>query len=141
MTEDGRTYREGDNMTLNGSQVPKSGDVVLVVSQRSCNHEIPDRLAKVVSQVDKAMRAEGLNNNRYRYVTLPVINVQLIHIRSFCHNIMKAVMPPFLALSIYTGIETNMYLFLFRRTRSHLALVFAFAMIFSDVCRYSHRWV
>ena len=66
MTEDGRTYMEGGNMTLSGNQVPKSGDIVFVASQRSCNRDIIDTLSKVVTQVDKAMTAEGLNNNRYR---------------------------------------------------------------------------
>ena len=66
MTEDRRTYREGDNMTLTDKDVPKSADVVIVASQRSCNRDIVDSLVKVVTQVDKALGAEGLNNNRYR---------------------------------------------------------------------------
>ena len=68
MTEDGRTYREGDNMTLSGDQVPRSADVVIVASQRSCNGDIKDLLPKVVTQINKAMTAEGLNNNRFRYL-------------------------------------------------------------------------
>ena len=66
MAEDGRTYREGDNMTLSGKDVPKSADVVFVASQRTCNRDIVDSLDKVVTQVEKALQAEGLNNNRYR---------------------------------------------------------------------------
>ena len=68
-TEDGRTYREGDNMTLSSKEVPKSADVVIVASQKSCNRDLVDILPKVVTQVDKALEGEGLNNNRYRYET------------------------------------------------------------------------
>ncbi len=65
MTEDGRAYREGDNMTLSGQAVPRSADVVLVVSQRACNRDIVESLTKVVTQTDKALKAQGLSG-RYR---------------------------------------------------------------------------
>ncbi len=53
-------------MTLSGDQVPKSADVVIVASQRDCNRDVVSSLGKVVTQVDKALKAEGMSNNRYR---------------------------------------------------------------------------
>ena len=63
-----RNFYEGESHTLEEDNVPKSADVVLVVSHQKCNKGVLDKLADLVSLTDKALKAEGMSDNRFGLV-------------------------------------------------------------------------
>ncbi len=63
-----RHFLEGESITLNKNMVPKSADVVLVVAHQTCNTDVVDKISDIVSLTDKALKARGLQNNRFGLV-------------------------------------------------------------------------
>lgn len=62
----GKTF--SNSTTLKGADVPQSADVVLVVSHRSCNTELVNKLDNIVNQIDSSFKERGIKRARYSLV-------------------------------------------------------------------------
>jgi len=61
-------YFEGDNYVIDSDNLPKSADTVLVVEEKSCNERVAAKLTGVVRDMERALMAKGLRNNRFGLV-------------------------------------------------------------------------
>lgn len=64
----GQRLFEGEPQTLEGSDVPQSADVLIVVSMASCNTEVIPKLQDLVNRLDAALIIKGMDNNMYGLV-------------------------------------------------------------------------
>lgn len=59
--ESGRSFFEGDSVTLNEAQanVPRAADVVFMIQHGDCNKSPVDKLKSFVDEIEKAYRTKG----------------------------------------------------------------------------------
>ncbi|XP_064626174.1 apolipophorins-like [Lineus longissimus] len=64
------TFKEGESRRIVSSKTPnaQSADVVFVVEEKRCNVDAATKLADMGVQIDNALKAQGLQNNRFAVV-------------------------------------------------------------------------
>jgi len=54
--------------TLSEDEIPSSADVVLVIQHAPCNSHVIDKVKDAIDNLDNALKAEDMNDNRYAVV-------------------------------------------------------------------------
>ena len=55
-------------MTLQGSAVPQSADVVFVIQHADCNRDVVSQLSAAIDDLEQSLTQKGLTNNHYGIV-------------------------------------------------------------------------
>lgn len=58
----------GEDQVLEGEEIPESADVVIVMSHGTCNEELKPDLPNLIKNIDKALKEEGFENNRFALI-------------------------------------------------------------------------
>ena len=61
-------FSESEDQTLEGDRVPKSADIVFVVSQKGCNTRAAEMIQKFVTTLETTFKTNGVRHNRYGLV-------------------------------------------------------------------------
>jgi len=64
----GGEFYEGEEVQIEGDDIPQSADIVLVVSQKTCNTDLVPKLQDLVNRLDISLTARGIESNLYGLV-------------------------------------------------------------------------